>query len=80
MWHTEPSSMPTLASSMDGLTMTGNRSPSGTTGSCTSANGGTGTPAAWSSVLATCFRWQMVTGHDRHPVKGTRASSSAATT
>ena len=34
----------------------------------------------WSRVLATCFRWQIVTGHERQPVKGTRISSSAATT
>ena len=40
--QTEPSSMPTLASSIDGLTMTGYRSPSGSTGSCTSAKRGTG--------------------------------------
>ena len=78
--HTAPLSIPTLASSADGFTMAGSGNSAGVLLAWASTNAGTGSPAAESSVLATCFRWQMVVGQVRQPVNGTPVSSSVPTT
>ena len=78
--QTAPLSIPTLASSADGFTMAGSGNSAGILLACASMKAGTGSPAAESSVLATCFRWAMVVAQCRHPVKGTPVSSRVPTT
>jgi hypothetical protein len=77
--QTAPFSIPTEASSPDGLTMTGRRRPVGSWFRRAIAKGGTGTPARSSKVFATCLRWQSVMAEARQPVKGTPISSRAPT-
>ena len=66
--QTDELSMPTLASSAAGLTMTGRVRSAGILLPWARVNLGMGTPLRESSVLATCLRWHDATAQGRHPV------------
>lgn len=65
---TEPASIPTLASSAAGFTITGRVRSAGILLPSQTAKGGMGVPLRASRVLATCLRWATVTAQGRQPV------------